>query len=275
MLKQKKINPTADALAWEPQVATKRPAYIYFTGRDEAGIMTSMDNQGPFAHLKEGSVWQPDFFIYAICMLQALPSKAFPRPDVVNTILADLLASNPMIDPTRLYGLGFSAGAETLAMYAEALPEYAKRFAALVLYGTPYKPLGYYKTSPAKAANLDLVPLWFIHNGNDDVCSISPVKEVYALMKAKGRSNVAFTTIPDLGHGAVNGRYNPAYQSPITGVSMYKWCQKYSRPEIVPDAPDVPDEPETPIPAPAATIVSIITTTVWSDGKTDIKQEFK
>lgn len=112
------------------------------------------------------------------------------------------------IDPARIYVTGLSMGAFGAWKLAAAHPE---KFAAVVLIAGGGE--------PAQACRLAQVPLWLIHNGDDEVVPVRRSQELAAALQRCG-APVRLTIHPALARGQWS---HDAWSAAYHDAALYDW----------------------------------------------------
>lgn len=118
--------------------------------------------------------------------------EVYWRPKKLSLLLDEIESKWP-IDPSRIYVIGVSLGAQGTATLIAHDPD---RFAAASIIGA--------YGSKKQAEQAASVPLWAIHGDADDIVPIKPTYDyVQARREAHGEAGVTeFTVLPGEGHGA-------------------------------------------------------------------------
>lgn len=222
---------TRQALVYTPEGMVKTEKYpllVCFHGRSIAGKDPSkIFREGVTKQLKEGKkiegVNKEDGKLYKFIVVAPLEESWSTPPQNVYAMLSDLFKKYPMIDTSRVYLTGYSAGGWSVESAKTHSAELSNRIAACITMSPA-------QLDPPYAARFKLVAdaqihTWYFVGNKDDYFRENIKRNIDSTAKyAKGLSKLS---IYPGAHCCWSSFYTPSYRE--NGMNIYEWLLQYKR----------------------------------------------
>jgi predicted peptidase len=228
---QVKISPwqNRQALIFTPEKPArgqKYPLLICFHGRSIAGHdLGRILRQGVARQIHEGkkiaAVNPVDKKLYEFIVVAPLAESWSFAPQDVEPMLDDLIKRYPMIDTSRIYLTGYSAGGWSVESAKTHNKRLAQRIAACITMSPPIIDSPYLRRY--KLPSDENIHTWYFAGAQDGYF----LKSARTFVDSTSRYKQGLTklTVYDGGHCCWESYYSPEYRE--NGMNIYEWLLQY------------------------------------------------